>query len=46
MLVYAVNPLATYFATASHWRKAFGRVIMEDARPMVILAPHRPVLLV
>jgi Zn-dependent protease with chaperone function len=46
MLVYALNPLATYFATAAHWRKAFGRTIKEDARPMVILAPHRPVLMV
>jgi hypothetical protein len=46
MLVYAVNPLATYFATASHWRKAFGRTVKEEARPMLILAPHRPVLLV
>jgi hypothetical protein len=46
MLVYAINPQATYFATAAHWRKAFGRVIKEEARPMVILAPHRPVLLV
>ena len=46
MLVYAANPLATYFATASHWKRAFGRTVKEDARPMVILAPHRPVLLV
>ena len=25
MLVFLQNPLATYFATASHWHKAFGR---------------------
>jgi hypothetical protein len=46
MLVYAQNPLATYFATAAHWRKAFGRSIKEEARGMVILAPRTPVLMV
>jgi Zn-dependent protease with chaperone function len=46
MLVYAQNPLATQFATASHWRKAFGRTVKENARAMIILAPHRPVLMV
>jgi hypothetical protein len=46
MLVYAQNPLATHFATASHWRKAFGRSIKEEARGMLILAPRTPVLMV
>ena len=46
MLVYLQNPLATYFATATHWRKAFGRTIKEDAKGMIILAPRTPVLLV
>jgi len=46
MLVYAQNPHATHFATASHWRKAFGRSIKEEARGMVILAPRSPVLMV
>jgi hypothetical protein len=46
MLVYAQNPLATHFATASHWRKAFGRSIKVDARGMLILAPRTPVLMV
>jgi hypothetical protein len=46
MLVYAQNPLTKHFATASHWRKAFGRSIKEDARGMVILAPRSPVLMV
>ena len=46
MLVYAQNPQATHFATASHWQKAFGRSIKEEARGMVILAPRGPVLLV
>jgi len=46
MLVYLQNPLATYFATARHWHKAFGRSVKEDARGMVLLAPRTPVLLV
>lgn len=46
MLVYAQNPLTTHFATASHWQKAFGRSIKQDARAMVILAPRSPVLMV
>jgi hypothetical protein len=46
MLVYAQNPQTTHFATASHWRKAFGRSIKEDARGMIILAPRSPVLMV
>jgi hypothetical protein len=46
MLVYAQNPQAAHFATASHWQKAFGRSIKEQARGMVILAPRGPVLMV
>jgi hypothetical protein len=46
MLVYAQNPLVTHFATARHWRKAFGRSIKEEARGMLILAPRTPVLMV
>ena len=46
MLVYLQNPLATYFATASHWHKAFGRSIQDEARGLVILAPRTPVLMV
>jgi hypothetical protein len=46
MLVYLQNPLTTYFATAAHWQKAFGRTIREEARGMIILAPRTPVLLV
>jgi hypothetical protein len=46
MLVYLQNPLATYFATASHWHKAFGRSIRDEARGLVILAPRTPVLMV
>jgi hypothetical protein len=46
MLVYAQNPQATYFATANHWQKAFGRTIKAEARALVILAPRTPVLMV
>lgn len=46
MLVYLQNPLATHFATARHWQKAFGRSIKNEARGMIILAPRTPVLLV
>ena len=46
MLVYLQNPLATYFATASHWHKAFRRSIKDEARGLVILAPRTPVLMV
>jgi hypothetical protein len=46
MLVFLQNPLATYFATASHWHKAFGRAIKDEARGLVILAPRTPVLMV
>jgi hypothetical protein len=45
MLIYLQNPLATYVATASHWFKKFRRTIKEDARPIIILAPRTPVLL-
>ena len=46
MLVFLQNPLATYFATASHWHKVFRRTIKDEARGMVILAPRTPVLMV
>jgi hypothetical protein len=46
MLVYLQNPLATWFATASHWHKVFHRTIKDEARGMIILAPCTPVLLV
>jgi len=46
MLVFLQNPLATYFATASHWHRAFGRTVKDEARGLVILAPRTPVLIV
>lgn len=46
MLVYLQNPLATFWATAMHWRREFRRRVKDDARPMLILAPMTPVVLV
>jgi hypothetical protein len=46
LLLYVPNPMAVYFATASHWFKAFRRAIKEEARGMIILAPRTPVLVV
>lgn len=46
LLVKTQNPSCSYYATQAHWRKAFDRALKEDARPMVILAPRQPVLLV
>jgi len=46
MLVYLQNPMTTYFATARHWHKAFGRTVKDEARGRIILAPRTPVLLV
>lgn len=46
MLVYLQNPLTTYYATARDWYIRFNRNVKEDARPMLILAPMTPVLLV
>jgi hypothetical protein len=46
MLVKLQNPSCSCFATQRDWRKRFGRVLKEDARPMVILAPMHPILLV
>lgn len=46
MLVRLQNPTCSFFATESHWRKQFRASLKEDARPMVILAPNGPVMLV
>jgi hypothetical protein len=46
MLVRIQNPACSYYATASDWQKRFDRQIKEDARPMLILAPMSPVMLV
>jgi hypothetical protein len=45
-LVYLQNPNTTYYATAPHWYKNFGRCVKEDAKPLLILAPMTPILFV
>jgi hypothetical protein len=46
LLIRLQNPSCSFFATESHWRKQFKASLKEDARPMLILAPKCPVLLV
>jgi len=46
MLVRLQDPTCSFFATESHWRNKFGALLKEDARPMLILAPMHPVMLV
>ncbi len=46
MLVHLQNPACSFFATDTDWRKRFGRTIKEDARPLLILAPMRPLICV
>jgi hypothetical protein len=46
MLVRLQNPSCGFYATQSDWRKRFNRQLIEDARPMIILAPMHPVMLV
>lgn len=46
LLVYLQNPQTTYYATVKDWYFKFKRKVKEDARPMLILAPMTPVLLV
>lgn len=46
LLVWVQRPGCQLFATRSKWQKQFKRRVAEGARPMVILAPRTPVLLV
>jgi hypothetical protein len=46
MLVKVQNPHCGFYATARDWRDRFQRTMKEDARPMLILAPMHPVMLV
>jgi hypothetical protein len=46
LLIWTQRPGCRLFATRSKWEKKFKRRVIEDARPMVILAPRTPVLLV
>jgi hypothetical protein len=46
MLVKVQNPSCSYYATEKNWNEKFERLLKEDARPMLIIAPKHPVLLV
>jgi hypothetical protein len=46
MLVKLQNPSCSFFATQRDWGRRFRRWLKEDARPMLILAPMHPVMLV
>jgi len=46
LLVRVQNPSCSYYATARDWENRFKRTVKEDARPMLILAPMHPVMLV
>src|SRR3984893_3527820 len=46
MLVRIQNPSCSFYSTESDWARRFERRIKEDARPMLILAPMHPVMLV
>lgn len=46
MLVRLQNRSCAFYATAKHWKEEFDCIIKEDARPMLILAPMHPVMLV
>ncbi len=46
MLVRLQNPSCGFFATEKDWRDRHGRTLIEDALPMLILAPMHPVMLV
>ena len=46
LLVRIQNPSCSFYATARDWRERFDRRIKEDAKPMLILAPMHPVMLV
>lgn len=45
MLVYLQNPDVTFFGGASYWKKKFNRIIKEDARAYLMLAPMSPVMM-
>jgi hypothetical protein len=46
MLVRLQNPACSFYATGRDWEVRFDRRLKEDARPMLILAPMHPVMLV
>jgi hypothetical protein len=46
MLVRLQNPNCSFYASARDWQTRFNRTLIEDARPMLILATRHPVMLV
>lgn len=42
MLAYIQRPAAKYLLTESKWRNLYGRGIVEDARPVLVLIPFGP----
>ena len=46
MLVRLQDPTCSFFATAADWKRRFDRELKDDARPMLILAPMHPVMVV
>jgi hypothetical protein len=46
MLVKLQKPSCVFYATARDWKARFERDVKEDARPLLILAPMHPVMLV
>ena len=46
MLVKLQNPSCGFYATARDWQGRFNRRLRDDARPLLILAPMHPVMLV
>jgi hypothetical protein len=46
MLVKLQKPSCGFYATERDWKGKFERTVKEDARPMLILAPMHPVMLV
>jgi hypothetical protein len=46
MLVRLQDPTCGFSATASDWKRRFKRQLKDDARPMLILAPKHPVMVV
>jgi hypothetical protein len=46
MLVKIQNPYCSFYATQHDWVNRFMRKLKEDAKPMLILAPMHPVMLV
>ena len=46
MLVRTQNPTCSFYASEADWKHRFERHIKEDARPLLILMPFAPVMLV